>query len=447
MLLCLADAVCISLCWLVAVQGYKLFDRAAYHSTAYFRAWPVILMFTGINWIARLYHGRGSYPGMPLPQVEEFRRLVLSALATHLLVMAFLGFGHRVADISRVVLIVAGVLSAVLAPLFRDTARLLMARFGIGQIPAFLVGGGSAANALLRMFASSPYWGFRIVRRFSKEELRDIVPEARKTDVKHIFCCYKDDRYFRAQMPEFVHQFSFIEYLPTSASFPIADARVLDVGGLGGLELVNQQRLKLLRVEKRLLDLSFSILILLFSLPIFIIVPLLIKLTSRGPVFYRAKRLGKKGRTIYVWKFRSMYVDADARLAELLAKNESMRKEFKHNFKLKKDPRITPLGRFLRKTSIDELPQLINVFMHDMALIGPRPIVEKEIHYYGKAYELFSSIRPGVTGLWQVSGRSDVDYDARVALDVRYILNWSPWLDLWIVLRTVAAVVKMNGSY
>ena len=180
--------------------------------------------------------------------------------------------------------------------------------------------------------------------------------------------------------------------------------------------------------------------------PFFVVVPLLVKLTSRGPVFYRQSRLGKEGRHIRVWKFRSMYADADKRLKSILDSDPAMKAEWDANFKLADDPRVTPLGRFLRRTSIDEFPQIFNVFAGDMALVGPRPIVEKEVEYYGDAYPVFSSVKPGITGLWQASGRSDTDYARRVALDVHYVLNWSPWMDIWILFRTVYAVVFMRGA-
>ena len=141
-----------------------------------------------------------------------------------------------------------------------------------------------------------------------------------------------------------------------------------------------------------------------------------------------------------------MYVDADERLQQLLASNANAAAEWKRDFKLKKDPRVTPLGRFLRQTSIDEFPQLFNVFAGEMALIGPRPIVEEEVEYYGDSYKLFSSVLPGITGLWQVSGRSDTGYARRVALDTYYVLNWSPWMDLRILLKTVSAVILMRGA-
>ena len=141
-----------------------------------------------------------------------------------------------------------------------------------------------------------------------------------------------------------------------------------------------------------------------------------------------------------------MYADADKRLDSLLAGNPQLKAEFEANFKLANDPRVTPLGRFLRKTSLDEIPQLFNVFSGEMALIGPSPIVTAEIPHYGENYTVVSSVKPGITGLWQASGRSATDYTRRVALDMHYVLNWSPWLDLWILLRTVDAVLFMRGA-
>jgi len=447
LILMLADVVCILLAWFVAVNVYKLIGLGDYHTSDYLRIWPIALLFTAINAFVRLYQGRTTYPSLPLAPVEEFRRLVLSSVATHVLVMAILGFGHRAEGISRVVLVASGILTALTAQAFRDLMRKVLWKLNLGQIPAVIIGDGMAGDFAKKTFSGNPYYGFRLVKHFHREELRNVVPYARERDIKHVLCCYKDSRYFSAQMPELTAWFSYILYVPTAHSFPVSDARAASVGLLGGLEMSNCRRMKLLAAEKGIVDRLLSGMIFLLAIPFFLIVPILIKLTSRGPVFYKAKRLGKFGRTIYIWKFRSMYADADKRLADLLAADHEMKDEFEKTFKLKNDPRTTPLGKFLRKTSIDELPQLFNVFRGEMALVGPRPIVEKEIAYYGKSYEIFSSAKPGITGLWQVSGRSDCDYDERVALDVHYILNWSPWMDLWIVFRTIASVLKMKGSY
>ena len=199
--------------------------------------------------------------------------------------------------------------------------------------------------------------------------------------------------------------------------------------------------------EKRVFDALLAILVFVCALPLFVVIPLLIKLTTPGPVFYKAPRLGRNGRPFFIWKFRSMYSDADRRLESLLMIDESAREEYKVLFKIKNDPRITFLGKILRRTSLDELPQLLNVFRGEMSLVGPRPIVEAEISRYGKDYEIVSKFRPGITGLWQTSGRNDVDYNRRIALDTYYVLNWSHWLDVCIVLKTVWCVLCMKGAY
>ena len=228
--------------------------------------------------------------------------------------------------------------------------------------------------------------------------------------------------------------------------FPVLGARAITFDGLGGLEMVSQRQMKALRIEKWILDKGIALLLFLGLLPLFALIGVLVKLTSRGPVFYRQERLGKDGHPIRVWKFRSMYVDAKERLQHILSSDPEAAAEWEKDFKLKKDPRVTPLGRFLRRTSIDELPQLFNVFAGEMAVIGPRPIVQEEVCYYGDSYKVFSSVLPGITGLWQVSGRSDTGYERRVELDTYYVLNWSPWMDVWILLRTVWAVLSMNGA-
>ena len=201
-----------------------------------------------------------------------------------------------------------------------------------------------------------------------------------------------------------------------------------------------------LRWEKRVVDFLLSVVAIIVCLPLFILIPVLIKLTSKGPVFYCHDRLGQDGRPIRIWKFRSMYVDAGERLDAILRSDPDVKAEWKKNYKLRNDPRITPLGHFLRKTSLDEIPQLFNVVMGEMAIVGPRPIVEEEVGLYGSRYELVSRVRPGITGLWQVSGRSDTGYERRVALDCCYVLNWSPWMDFQIIIRTVLVVLLMRGA-
>ena len=198
---------------------------------------------------------------------------------------------------------------------------------------------------------------------------------------------------------------------------------------------------------KRLIDLSASILISLVSLPWFVLIVVAIRLTSPGPILYGQERIGLDGRRFRAWKFRTMHANADAILAAHLAEDPQFAEEWQAHFKLKRDPRVTWCGRWMRALSLDELPQIWNVLVGDMSLVGPRPIVAAEIDKYAKLYVEYAKVRPGITGLWQVSGRNDTTYEERVALDVYYVQNWSPWLDIYILACTIKVVLRGEGAY
>jgi len=197
----------------------------------------------------------------------------------------------------------------------------------------------------------------------------------------------------------------------------------------------------------RLLDMLVASAALIFLAPLLLLIAALVFIVDPGPIFFAHRRLGRDGRTFPCLKFRSMVVDSEQRLKELLASNPDARAEWARDFKLRRDPRITPIGNFLRKTSIDELPQLLNVLRGEMSIVGPRPIVEGEIERYGRYFADYSRVKPGITGLWQVSGRNNVHYRRRVALDVTYARNKSLALDLRILAMTVPAVLLAKGSY
>ncbi len=197
----------------------------------------------------------------------------------------------------------------------------------------------------------------------------------------------------------------------------------------------------------RAFDIVAATSVLLLTAPLLVTIALLVWLMDGGPALYSQPRVGRDGRHFRCLKFRSMCVDADARLARLLASDENARREWQADYKLRADPRITRLGRFLRKTSLDEAPQLINVLRGEMSLVGPRPIVDAEIPRYGRRFVAYCAQRPGITGLWQVSGRNDVSYRRRVALDTAYSARKSIILDMRILLATVPAVVLRRGSY
>lgn len=434
LVLMLADIVTMTAVWAFDVWLYQAIGIGKYRYgwEFYLRLWPALIVFILLNAAFRLYHGRVTYPGLPVSPVEELRRLTASALLTHVGVIAYIALAHQtMKETSRVVMVFSGLFTAVFAQPLRDAVRRFIFRFRCFRIPAAVAGPAGDVAKLSDALGHDAYLGFRPASEGEKAEI--------------LFTC-EDGSSFRAKYPEYAKDYTQIGYFPASGTLPVAGARPVNLDGSGGIEFVNQRRMAVLRNEKWLLDKALTVLAFIGLSPFFILVPILIKLTSKGPVFYRHDRLGKKGRPLRVWKFRTMYENADERLEALLASDPAKKAEWEKNFKLADDPRVTPLGRFLRKTSIDEFPQLFNVFRGDMALVGPRPIVAGEVAHYGDSYEIFSSVKPGITGLWQASGRSDTDYARRVALDVHYVLNWSPWLDLWIIKKTFAAVFFMHGA-
>ena len=197
---------------------------------------------------------------------------------------------------------------------------------------------------------------------------------------------------------------------------------------------------------KRLFDLTVSAALLLVLLPVMALLTFMLS-RDGGGAFYGHRRVGKHGKMFTCQKFRTMVTDADKILEDLLQSDERARNDWKDGFKLKDDPRVTRIGKFLRRYSLDELPQLWNVLIGEMSLVGPRPIVEEELDRYGIDVGYYLMAKPGITGLWQISGRSDVDYTERVALDIWYAKNWSLWYDLVILLGTVRVVIAREGAY
>jgi undecaprenyl-phosphate galactose phosphotransferase len=200
------------------------------------------------------------------------------------------------------------------------------------------------------------------------------------------------------------------------------------------------------RLTKRLFDTLAALMLLVLLSPGFLLVAWAIR-RDGGPALFAHPRIGKKGQVFNCYKFRTMVVDAEKQLEQLLQRQPELRKQWQAEHKLRLDPRVSPLGRFLRRTSLDELPQLINVIRGEMSLVGPRPVVRSELPRYGDQVGYYLMVRPGMTGLWQVSGRNDVDYDTRVYLDSWYVKNWSLWHDLVILFKTVSVVLTRQGAY
>jgi lipopolysaccharide/colanic/teichoic acid biosynthesis glycosyltransferase len=198
---------------------------------------------------------------------------------------------------------------------------------------------------------------------------------------------------------------------------------------------------------KLVVDKVFTLFALILVLPLLAAISLLIRMTSSGTILFRHQRIGRNGALFTLWKFRTMYEDSHSVLKRYFEENPEALSEWKLAHKLRFDPRITPIGRFLRRYSLDELPQFLNVLTGDMSLVGPRPIVTAEAEKYGNRFGCYCKVKPGVTGLWQVSGRSTVSYEQRVSLDCHYVYHWTPWMEIRIILRTFMAVIRPHGAF
>jgi Undecaprenyl-phosphate galactose phosphotransferase WbaP len=238
-----------------------------------------------------------------------------------------------------------------------------------------------------------------------------------------------------------------IHILSELTGLPDHWSRHQQLDGLAGIHLQQNLMLPLPRITKRMMDLLLTLAGGLVLLPLLFYIAVAVKLSSRGPVLYANERIGRDGRRFRMWKFRSMFTNGDAVLEYYLDAHPEYREEWETTQKLKWDPRITRIGRFIRKTSLDELPQLWNVLRGEMSLVGPRPILIEEEAKYGEYYALYTMVKPGITGMWQVSGRSNTSYEERLQLVAYYVRNWSLWLDIYLLLKSVRIVLFGRGAY
>ncbi len=433
--------------WLYKIAGGQ------YSMWIVLRLWPILLIIIGLGLAGRVYLGNLLYPGLPMNPVEELRRQTLSVLAGFASFAALLTFSRTNYEFSRVALMMSMILCLILLPAFRAVLRWLLWKFDLERIPVFIMGPAELVGEIIHKMSHDKYCIVDVAGVFCEQDVDGvdnyaddkIFDLAKKLKVNYLIYCTGEDFPIH-RLKDFMLKFHNVLIVENAQNYPVLRTHAISFYQHFSFEIGNALRRKLEKTEKRLLEVLFSTVSILMAVFPMIFFAILIKLTSKGPVFYRANRLGRKGKKIKVLKFRTMIENADEQLEELLSNNLELREEWDKFQKLDNDPRITKIGAFLRKTSLDELPQLLNVLKGDMALIGPRPIVEAEVPRYGEYYDIFASVKPGITGLWQVSGRCDVDYNERVALDVYYVNNWSFWMDYYIFWATIREVILQRGA-
>lgn len=451
--LLLSDLVSVSIAIWLVFYLYQLCG-AEYSMRIVLRTWPILIMVLLFNIAGRLYCGNLLYPGLVINPVEELRRLTLSALGSFLLFFAFLSITRENLSFSRVALGGSMLLSLMTLPLGRIVLRYILWRFRLAYIPAVMAGDAKLAKVIAEKIRNDEFSILKIYASSCGEPCQDGVPDlnmqemldfAREKRINYLIYCNDGMEYdhdMDAYLPEFLH----VLLVNKTSRFPVLWSYPVSFYRYFSFEISNRLMRRGVLIQKRILEIFLAVCGLLISLIPGIILAILVKFSSRGPVFYRAKRLGKDGKPIEVLKFRTMIQEADQELEKILSEDPDLRKEWEAKFKLQNDPRITRVGNFLRRTSLDELPQFWNVIKGEMSLIGPRPIVPAEVKYYGDDYKVFSSVKPGITGLWQVSGRSNTDYAERVELDVFYVNNWSIWMDFYIFWATINAVLLRRGA-
>lgn len=427
-----------------------------YHPSLYWQCWPVLLFFPITFYVAKLYT-------VPLGPAEEIRRVfwVTTAIYFGLGTITFLF--REGETYSRSIFIMAWVVSLVFILIGRVLLRTLLARQRWWGASVLVLGCGQSGRRLVRILLSQPQLGLKPVgilddrvwrkRGFngvpilgSTNRARELVRQCRQLRVLVIASEISRERLNELLLTE-QQRFAHLLIVPNMHGITSVGVDSHELAGILALH-VRHRLLDPVQVGiKRLLDLFLLTLSTPFVVAVTALIALAIKLDSKGPVLFRQNRIGLKGQVFEVLKFRTMTHDAHARLVRHLKENPRVAMEWERHQKLRTDPRITRAGRLLRRTSLDELPQLWNVFRGQMSLVGPRPIVKEEIDRYGTSYALYVHVRPGATGLWQVSGRNNLSYEDRVQLDVHYVRNWSVWLDLYVLSRTILIMVTGRGAY
>ncbi len=459
------DALLINVAFLIAywvrydLQWLRSVDPA--NNVPYTAYLPMVFLLTLILLLAM--RREGAYDlRRTRPFFDEFYG-ILNATTTAILLLVVFVFFYRRLFYSRLIFIYGGILILIMLTTARLVRRMILARLrqsGQGIDRVLIIGAGEVGRAVMRNIIAQPELGYQVIG------FLDDDPTKSSTDIGPIRALGPIENVLQVIQEQHIDQIMITlpwQYhrktvrLVLEAEEAGVRARVvpdlfqlslggIDVEAISGIPLIGIKQTALTGfnlILKRTFDLLFTVPFVVLTSPLWALIAAAIKLDSPGPVFFRQERAGKNGKPFQVYKFRSMYVGAEAEQAALLAQNEASGPIFK----IRDDPRRTRVGRFIRRTSIDELPQFINVLRGDMSVVGPRPPLFSEVAEYQEWQRKRLEIQPGVTGLWQVSGRSDLSFDEMVMLDIYYGENWSLGSDIRIVLRTVPQVLFGDGAY
>jgi Undecaprenyl-phosphate galactose phosphotransferase WbaP len=449
-LLCTADLFSLSLAGIVAILIRALVGGRFETLDFYLRMLPLLVIFLGI------YAWRGLYPSVGLSPIEEIQRLSVSTSVVFLLATGFTFWIHGAERYSRPIFAMAWIFSLVLVPLVRMLVRVVSIKFGVWGEPVAVVGYGQQGKKVIDYLCQNLHLGLRPVAVFPHSINQSYLDRNKldqnffeKKGIKTLVLITSETPEAFQDVVVDQQRFGFRRLILIPNLRWVGSVGVVphDLEGYLGLE-VRQNLLSVWQQTlKRILDVSIVFVSSIFVVPVSLFIALLIRLDSKGNILYSQERVGRDGKKFKMWKFRTMVENANEVLEKYLASHPDALDEWEYSQKLKKDPRVTRIGYLLRKSSLDEFPQLLNVLKGDMSLVGPRPFFVEQTSLYGKTYHLYKQVQPGITGLWQVSGRNDIGYDERVRYDEYYVRNWSVWLDIYILIRTGWVVIRGEGAY
>jgi Undecaprenyl-phosphate galactose phosphotransferase WbaP len=395
---------------------------------------------------ACLYFLFAGHYHMRIPFWEETRSVAAAGLFG-LVIEGFLVFAHK-ADVSRASMFLSWIVAPLAIMWMRSIARRTLASRGVGSYRAVVFGKPEEAERAIDIVSSDSHLALTVACTSQATDVAEATAaliEADASDAVIALSCADEAEITLAA--ELRRKGYSICVIPPAMGMS-ASMNVHYILGRDAMLLVSRPEItpRLNRAAKRAFDVVVAGgLLVALGIPMAAVAGIVA--LDGGSPFFSHKRIGKDGKSFGCLKFRSMRVNAEARLEEYLKSSEEARAAWETTRKLPSDPRITRVGRFIRKTSIDELPQLVNVLKGEMSLVGPRPVTESELDHYGDARQLYTAVKPGLTGMWQVSGRSDLTYARRVALDTWYVENWSPWHDIAILSKTVPVVLGRGGAY
>ncbi len=400
--------------------------------------------------------------------IEETKRILRAIFLWIVLVFFLTSLLKKSDEISRTVLILQALFLSFFLPIGRKALKIFLIKKRLVFKRVFVVGITEKTLEIIEALLKTLSSGYVIKGLFDEESKERIDIGEKKFRVRSLevlkrairmgladtvifsLDLYRGREKLLLLVSEVQKAVPEVFLVPSDKVLPLLNSERITLYPPNITLLRSQSRMnsKVSRFIKAFFDLTLSLLLLPAVFLLGALIALLIKIETPGPIFFVQERVGKNGKKFRLYKFRTMYVDAEKRLNEILEKRADYMEEWIKRRKLPDDPRITRIGKFLRRFSLDELPQFLNILKGEMSLIGPRPVTEEEIEkYYMEYKKIYYQVKPGLTGLWQVSGRNEIDYPTRVLLDVYYVLNWSIWLDLYILLKTIPAIITGKGAY